>query len=50
MGKRKKEDNTFLRKNSEEKQISVTIMISADGKEMGIVWTKILKKRILKKI
>ena len=33
MGKRKKEDNTFLRKNSEEKQISVTIMISVDGKE-----------------
>ena len=34
MGKRKKEDNTFLRKNSEEKQIRVTIMISVDGKEI----------------
>ena len=38
MGKRKKEDNTFLRKNSEEKQISVTIMISVDGKFFPVNW------------
>ena len=32
MGKRKKEDDTVLRNKSEEKQNSVIIMISADGK------------------
>ena len=32
MGKRKTEDDTFLRKETEEKQISVIIMISVDGK------------------
>ena len=32
MIKRKKEDNTFLRKKEEEKQNSANIMISVDGK------------------
>ena len=32
MGKRKKEDDTLLRKKTEEKQKRVTIMISVDGK------------------
>ena len=32
MDKRIKEDDTFLRKKTEEKQNSVTIMISVDGK------------------
>ena len=31
MGKRKKEDDTFLRKKTEEKQNITTIMISVDG-------------------
>ena len=32
MGRRKEEDDTFLRKKTEEKQNSATIMISVDGK------------------
>ena len=32
MIKRKKEDDTFLRKKAEEKQNSANIMISIDGK------------------
>ena len=32
MGKREKENNTFLKKKSEEKQSSTTAMISVDGK------------------
>ena len=32
MVKRKKEDDTFLRKKAEEKQNSANIMISVDGK------------------
>ena len=32
MGERKKEDDTFLRKNPEEKQSSATIMISVELK------------------
>ena len=32
MGKKKKEDDTFLRKTAEEKQNSVSIIISVDGK------------------
>ena len=32
MGKRKKEDDTFLRKKTEAKQNSVTIIMSADEK------------------
>ena len=32
MGKRKKEDDTFLRKTAEEKQNSASIIISVDGK------------------
>ena len=32
MGKRKKEDDTFLRKKTEEKQNITTIMMSVDGK------------------
>ena len=32
MGKRKREDDTFLRKKIEEKQNIATIMISVDGK------------------
>ena len=32
MIKRKKEDDTFLRKKAEEKQNSANIMISVDGK------------------
>ena len=32
MGKRKKEDNTFLRKKTEEKQNSATTMISFNGR------------------
>ena len=35
MVKRKKEDDTFLRKKAEEKQISANIMISIDGKGTG---------------
>ena len=56
MGKRKVEDDTFLRKKTEEKRNSATIMISEDGFSTeveitsGIVWIKILKNRILKKI
>ena len=34
MGKRKKEDDTFLRKKTEENQISVTIIISVGGKRI----------------
>ena len=55
---RGKEDDTFLRKKTEGKQKSVTIMISVDGKKdscsseveirWGIVWIKILQNRILK--
>ena len=41
MGKRKKEDDIFLRKEIEAKQNSVTIMISADGK--GTVFSVMLK-------
>ena len=41
MGKRKKEDATFPRKKVEEKQNSVTIMISVDRK--GIVFSVKLK-------
>ena len=49
MGKRKVEDDTFLRKKTEEKRNSATIMISEDGFSIeveitsGIVWIKILK-------
>ena len=32
MGKKKKEDDTFLRKTAEEKQNSASIIISVDGK------------------
>ena len=32
LNKRKREDGTFLRKKTEEKQNNVTIMISVDGK------------------
>ena len=32
MGKRKKEDNIFLSKKTEQKQDRATILISADGK------------------
>ena len=32
MGKRKKENDSFLRKKAEEKQNSATTMISVDGK------------------
>ena len=32
MGKRKKEDDSFLKKKTEEKQNSANIMISLDGK------------------
>ena len=32
MGKRKKENDTFLKKKAEEKQNSATTMISVDGK------------------
>ena len=32
MIKRKKEDDTFLRKKAEEKQNSANVMISVDGK------------------
>ena len=32
MGKRKKEDDTFLRKTAEEKQNRASIIISVDGK------------------
>ena len=35
MGRRKEEDDTFLRRKTEEKQNSVTIVISVDGKETG---------------
>ena len=41
MIKRKKEDDTFLRKKAEEKQNSVNIMISIDGK--GTVFSMKLK-------
>ena len=37
MVKRKKEDDTFLRKNAEEKQNSANIMISVDGKGTGFL-------------
>ena len=39
--KEKKQDDKFLRKRTEEKQISVTIMIFVDGK--GIVFPVKLK-------
>ena len=32
MGKRNKENNTFLRKKTEEKKYSATIIISVNGK------------------
>ena len=41
MSKRKKEDDIFLRKETEAKQNSVTIVISADGK--GTVFSVMLK-------
>ena len=59
MGKNKNEDDTFMKK-TKEKQKSATMRTSVDG--IGIVflvkwkitremvWTKILQKRILKKI
>ena len=63
MGKGKVKDDTFYlteEKKTEEKWNSATIMISEDGKgtvlwseveiTSGIVWIKILKNRILKKI
>ena len=63
MGKGKVKDDTFClteEKKTEEKWNSATIMISEDGKgtvlwsgveiTSGIVWIKILKNRILKKI
>ena len=37
MGKRKKQDDTFLRKKTEKQQNSATIMTSVDGK--GTVFT-----------
>ena len=57
----KKEDDNFLRKKTEKKkQNRATTVISVDGKgtvfpvmlklQWGIVWIKVLKKRILKKI
>ena len=60
MGKRQKENDTFLKKKAEEKQNSATTMISVDGK--GTVFPmklklqgesfekNILKKRISKKV
>ena len=41
MGKRKEDDDTFLRKKTEEKHKTVTIMISVDGK--GTVFLVTLK-------
>ena len=41
MGKRKKENDTFLKKKAEEKQNSATTMISVDGK--GTVFPMKLK-------
>ena len=41
MGKRKKEDDTFLQKKTEEKQNSATIMIYVDG--IGTVFPVKLK-------
>ena len=58
IGKRKKEDDTFLRKKIAKQQNSATIMISIDGKKTvslvkeitgEIVWITVLKKRTLKK-
>ena len=58
IGKRKKEDDTFLRKKTAKQQNSATIMISIDGKKTvslekeipgEIVWITVLKKRTLKK-
>ena len=59
MGKRKKENDTFLKKKAEEKQNSATTMISVDGNAQfsnegeitrGIVWKNILRKGISKKV
>ena len=60
MGKRKKGDDTFLWKKTEEKQNSDTIIIYVDGKGQFFQWSlnckgnslnkDIKKKRILKKI
>ena len=57
--KGRKEGDAFLTKKNGRKQNCATIMISIDGKRtvffseveirMGIVWAKILKRRILKK-
>ena len=41
MGKRKKENDTFLKKKAEERQNSATIMISIDAK--GTVFPMMLK-------
>ena len=41
MSKRKKDDDTFLRKKTEEKQNRADIMISVDGK--GVVFPVKLK-------
>ena len=59
MGKNKNEDDTFMKK-TKEKQKSATMRTSVDGIGIvflvkwkitrEIVWTKILQKRILKKI
>ena len=44
MGKRKKEDYTFLKKKTEEKQNSVTTMISVDEKETVFLVTLKLER------
>ena len=59
IGKNKNEDDTFMKK-TKEKQKSATMRTSVDGIGIvflvkwkitrEIVWTKILQKRILKKI
>ena len=51
MGKRTEEDDTFLRKKTEDKQNSATTTISSEAEiTRGIVWIKILKEKTLKKI
>ena len=59
MGKRKNENDTFLKKKAEEKRNSATAMISVDGKGtvlpmklklQGESFEKTFKKRISKKV
>ena len=59
MGKSIKEDDTYLRKTTKEKQNSATMMISANGIGIVFQWSWNykgnqlnidIKKRILKKI